>query len=144
MSPPAATRTAVPVMIGVDFRWPGGVIAVVRRFQPVGVVNYPAASVPYTRITEYKHLTGQVHPKTTISYEFARAEGDPFYPIPKPENQALYRRYDELAAQQKDEIFAGRLGSYRYYNMDQVVGQALATHRRLAARFVGADALAGR
>lgn len=115
-----------------------------RRFQEVAVVNYPAEDVPWTRVTEYKHLTGQVHPRTSITYEFPAAEGDPYYPIPRPENQALYLRYDELAAQQRDVIFAGRLGSYRYYNMDQVVGQALATHRRLAPRFAGVAALAGR
>jgi UDP-galactopyranose mutase len=104
-----------------------------RRFQETGVVNYPDAAVPWTRITEYKHLTGQVHPRTTISYEFARAEGDPFYPIPRPENQALYRRYDALGRTTPGVVFTGRLGSYRYFNMDQVVGQALATYRRLAA-----------
>jgi UDP-galactopyranose mutase len=103
-----------------------------RRFQEVGVVNYPDAGVPWTRITEYKHLTGQVHPQTTISYEFARAEGSPFYPIPKPENRALYRQYDALARTLPGVVFTGRLGSYQYFNMDQVVGQALATYRRLA------------
>ena len=105
-----------------------------RRFQPVGVVNFPAEDVPWTRITEYKHLTGQVHPRTSITYEIPSAEGDPYYPIPRPENQELLRRYEALAAQRSDVIFAGRLGSYRYYNMDQVVGQALALHRRLAPR----------
>lgn len=106
----------------------------VRRHQAVGVVNYPAEDVPYTRITEYKHLTGQVHPMTSITTEYPSADGDPYYPIPRPENQALFRRYDELAAQETGVIFAGRLASYRYYNMDQVVGQALAIYRRLAAR----------
>ena len=90
--------------------------------------------MPYTRITEYKHLTGQVHPRTSISYEFARAEGDPFYPVPRPENRALYRQYETLARTRSDVIFAGRLGTYQYFNMDQVVGQALATYRRLAAQ----------
>jgi UDP-galactopyranose mutase len=104
-----------------------------RRFQEVGVVNYPGPEVPWTRITEYKHLTGQVHPQTSISYEIARAEGDPFYPIPKDENRALYRRYDALARTAPGVVFTGRLGSYQYFNMDQVVGQALATYRRLAA-----------
>src|SRR5438128_12642559 len=61
--------------------------------QPVAVVNYPSEDTPYTRITEYKHLTGQVHPKTSITYEFPCAEGDPYYPVPRPENQALYKRY---------------------------------------------------
>jgi len=75
-----------------------------------------------------------VHPRTTISYEFARAEGDPFYPIPQPENHALYRRYDALARTTPGVVFTGRLGSYQYFNMDQVVGQALATYRRLAVQ----------
>lgn len=103
-----------------------------RRLQPVGVVNFPSEDVPYTRITEYKHLTGQVHPMTSVSYEYPAAEGEPYYPIPRPENQALFRRYEELGRDEPSVIFAGRLGSYRYYNMDQVVGQALALHRRLA------------
>jgi UDP-galactopyranose mutase len=102
-----------------------------RRLLPVGVVNYPSEEVPYTRITEYKHLTGQVHPRTSISYEFACAEGDPYYPIPRAENQALYKQYEALARKQNDVTFAGRLGTYKYYNMDQVVGQALSTYRRL-------------
>ncbi|WP_211262946.1 UDP-galactopyranose/dTDP-fucopyranose mutase family protein [Rubellimicrobium mesophilum] len=105
-----------------------------RRFQEVAVVNYPDEAVPYTRITEYKHLTGQVAPRTSITYEYPSAEGDPYYPIPRPENQALYKKYEALANQRDDVIFLGRLGTYRYYNMDQVVGQALATYRRLAER----------
>jgi UDP-galactopyranose mutase len=105
-----------------------------RRFQEVATVNFPAEEVPYTRITEYKHLTGQVHPRTSITYEIPQAEGDPYYPIPRPENQALFRRYEALAAQRPDVLFLGRLGSYRYYNMDQVVGQALAAYRRLVER----------
>ena len=102
-----------------------------EQFQSVAVVNYPSEDVPYTRITEYKHLTGQSHAKTSISYEYARADGEPYYPIPRPENQALYKQYEALAAAQDDVIFVGRLGTYKYYNMDQVVGQALATFRRL-------------
>ncbi len=106
----------------------------VRRLSPVGVINYTSEDVPHTRITEYKHLTGQVHPKTSISYEFACAEGEPYYPIRRPENQALYPQYEAIARSQRDVIFVGRLGTYKYYNMDQVVGQALATHRRLQTR----------
>ena len=68
---------------------------------------------------------------TSISYEFAKDEGEPYYPVPRPENQLLYKQYETLARQQNDVIFAGRLGTYKYYNMDQVVGQALATFRRL-------------
>lgn len=109
-----------------------------RRFQPVGVVNYPSAGVPHTRITEYKHLTGQVSERTSITYEVPAAEGDPYYPIPRPENQALYKCYEALALARPDVSFVGRLATYRYYNMDQVVGQALATYRRLVERGVAA------
>ena len=102
-------------------------------FQPVGTVNYPAEEVPYTRISEYKHLTGQTHPRTSITYEYPSAEGDPYYPIPRAENQALYKRYEALADATPDVWFVGRLATYRYYNMDQVVGQALATFERIDA-----------
>ncbi|MCK9826147.1 UDP-galactopyranose mutase, partial [Nocardioides cavernae] len=98
------------------------------------VVNYPDETVPQTRITEYKHLTGQLHAKTSISYEFPSAEGDPYYPIPRPDNQALFKRYEALADAEEGVTFFGRLATYRYYNMDQVVGQALATYRRMAAK----------
>jgi UDP-galactopyranose mutase len=100
--------------------------------QPVGVVNYPHESVPYTRITEYKHLTGQASDKTSITYEYPSDDGDPYYPIPRDENQVLYKRYEALAIKEAGVSFVGRLATYRYYNMDQVVGQALATYRRLA------------
>lgn len=98
--------------------------------QPVGTVNYPQTE-SYTRITEYKHLTGQVHPKTSLTYEYPMAEGDPYYPVPRPENEALFKRYEALAAATPDVWFVGRLATYRYYNMDQVVGQALATFGRI-------------
>lgn len=100
-------------------------------FQSVAVVNYPAEDVPFTRITEYKHLTGQKHVRTSISYEFPCDEGAPYYPVPKPENQKLYKKYLELADRTEDVEFVGRLATYRYYNMDQVVGQALATYARI-------------
>ncbi|MDT7934487.1 MAG: UDP-galactopyranose mutase [Sphingomonadaceae bacterium] len=99
-------------------------------FQPVGVVNFPQTE-DYTRVTEYKHLTGQVHAKTALTYEYPSAEGDPYYPIPRPENAALYKKYETLAMNTPDVWFVGRLATYRYYNMDQVVGQALATFRRI-------------
>lgn len=99
-------------------------------FLPTGTVNYPAEDVPYTRISEYKYMTGQAHPKTTVTYEYPAAEGDPYYPIPKPENAALYKRYEALADREPNVTFVGRLATYRYYNMDQVVGQALATYRK--------------
>jgi UDP-galactopyranose mutase len=104
-----------------------------ERFQPVGTVNYPAEGVPYTRVSEYKHITGQSHPFTSVTYEFPSAEGDPYYPIPRPENQALYKRYEALADAAPDVWFVGRLATYRYYNMDQIVGQALATFNRIDA-----------
>ncbi len=74
-----------------------------ERYQPVGTVNYPAEDVPYTRISEYKHLTGQQAPRTTITYEYPSAEGDPYYPIPRPENQALFKRYEALGDATKGE-----------------------------------------
>jgi UDP-galactopyranose mutase len=104
----------------------------VPQFQPVAVVNYPDERVPYTRITEYKHLTGQEHPRTSISYEFPCADGDPYYPVPRPENAELYKRYKALADETPGVTFLGRLGTYKYYNMDQVVGQALALYQRIA------------
>ena len=102
-----------------------------EQHQPVAVVNYPIPEVPYTRITEYKHLTGQQHPRTTITYEYPSAEGDPYYPVPRDENQALFKRYEALADATDGVTFVGRLATYRYYNMDQIVGQALATFRRI-------------
>ena len=96
-------------------------------FQPAPVVNYPNEHVPYTRITEFKYLTGQQHSKTSIVYEFPRAEGDPYYPVPRPENAALYKQYQALAEATQGVHFVGRLATYKYYNMDQIVAQALKT-----------------
>ncbi|GAA4450137.1 UDP-galactopyranose mutase [Nibrella saemangeumensis] len=107
-----------------------------EQYQPVAVVNYPNDNA-YTRITEYKYLTGQEHPKTSITFEYPQAEGDPYYPIPKPENAELYQRYKQLADQQPNVHFVGRLGTYRYYNMDQVVAQALTLYKKL----IGAESL---
>ena len=105
----------------------------VAQFQPVATVNYPGEDVPYTRITEYKHLTGQIANRTSITYEYPSSEGDPYYPIPRDENQALFKRYEALSLDEPNVTFVGRLATYRYYNMDQVVGQALAAYRRLRA-----------
>jgi UDP-galactopyranose mutase len=105
-----------------------------EQFQEVAVVNYPCEEVPFTRISEYKHLTGQQSPVTTVTYEYPSAEGDPYYPIPRPENQELFKRYEALADATDDVTFVGRLATYRYYNMDQIVGQALATFRRMDER----------
>ena len=100
-------------------------------FQSAPVVNYPN-EYAYTRVTEFKYLTGQEHPLTSVVYEFPRAEGDPYYPIPRPDNAALYKRYRELADQTPDVHFVGRLATYRYYNMDQVVAQALTLFGKIA------------
>ena len=100
------------------------------QFQPVGVVNYPLDR-DYTRITEYKYLTGQHHPWTALTYEYPTDKGDPYYPVPRAENQALYKQYEDLARAVDDVWFVGRLATYRYYNMDQVVGQALATFEEI-------------
>jgi len=99
----------------------------------VAVVNYPNDH-DYTRVTEFKQLTGQEHSKTGVVYEYPRAEGDPYYPIPKPECNALYKRYQELAEATPGVWFVGRLATYKYYNMDQVVAQALATFEKILGR----------
>jgi len=101
--------------------------------QPVAVVNYTVDEA-YTRVTEMKHLTGQVHPRTTLVYEVPTAQGDPYYPVPQPANAELYQRYRALAEATPDVHFAGRLATYRYYNMDQVVAQALALFDRLSGK----------
>jgi len=105
-----------------------------ERHQGVAVVNYPDEATPYTRVTEYKHLTGQQCPRSSITFEYPAEEGDPYYPIPREENQALFKRYEALAVALSDVTFVGRLATYRYYNMDQVVGQALSAYRRLASK----------
>jgi UDP-galactopyranose mutase len=101
-------------------------------FQPGAVVNYPNEHA-YTRITEFKYLTGQSHSKTTVVYEFPKSEGEPYYPVPRAQNAELYRRYKALADATPDVHFVGRLATYKYYNMDQVVAQALALVERIVA-----------
>lgn len=96
----------------------------VQFAQPVGTVNYPNDHA-YTRITEFKHLTGQRHNGTSLVREYPQADGEPYYPIPRPQNEALYRLYSEKAQELTTVTFVGRLAQYRYYNMDQVVGAAL-------------------
>jgi UDP-galactopyranose mutase len=101
-----------------------------NTFQPVATVNYPN-DYDFTRITEFKKLTGQRHPKTTILREYPTAEGAPFYPVPTRENQNLYEKYAEVAAKEAGVLFAGRLGKYRYLNMDMAVKEALDLYARL-------------
>ncbi len=102
-------------------------------FQPAAVVNYPNEHA-YTRVTEFKYLTGQEHAKTAIVYEYPMGEGDPYYPVPQPQNAELYARYKALADALPLVHFAGRLGTYKYYNMDQVVAQALTLAAKLQER----------
>jgi len=106
--------------------------------QQAPVINYPNENA-YTRVTEFKYLTGQQHTKTTVVYEYPQAEGDPYYPVPRPENQQIYRKYQALAHQTAGVHFLGRLGTYKYYNMDQCVAQALAYYRKV---LVGGEDLA--
>lgn len=101
-----------------------------NTFQKTGTVNYPNEH-PFTRITEFKYLTGQEHSKTSVVFEFPQSEGDPYYPIPRSENALLYRKYQELAKESKDVYFVGRLATYKYYNMDQVVAQALTMFKKI-------------
>ncbi|MBD0331511.1 MAG: UDP-galactopyranose mutase [Chitinophagaceae bacterium] len=101
-----------------------------ENFQPTGTVNYPNEQL-YTRITEFKFLTGQKHHKTSIVYEFPRAEGDPYYPVPRPENAELYKKYQQLTTNMTNTYFVGRLATYKYYNMDQVVAQALTLFKKI-------------
>ena len=100
-------------------------------FQSAPVVNYPNEQ-PYTRVTEFKYLTGQEHNRTSVVYEFPKAEGDPYYPVPRKENAALYAKYKALADQTPGVTFVGRLATYKYYNMDQIVAQALTTYGKIA------------
>lgn len=102
-----------------------------QTFQKVGTINFPNEH-KYTRITEFKYLSGQQHPKTTIVYELPQSEGDPYYPVPQKENYDLYSKYEKLARETRPDVyFVGRLATYKYYNMDQVVAQALALYKKI-------------
>ena len=107
----------------------------ISQYQPVATVNDPSPEVPWTRITEFKHITGQQHPGTSIVTEYPQAQGDPYYPIPNTENETLFQCYKQLAAREMGVTFVGRLAQYRYYNMDQVVGAALVAAQRLKEIF---------
>jgi UDP-galactopyranose mutase len=102
-------------------------------YLPVMQVNYPNEE-EYTRIVELKHCTGQKLPVTTIVREYPQDYGpgrEPYYPVPAPDARALYDKYAERAAAEKDVTFVGRMATYRYYNMDQVVAMALAEFEKL-------------
>jgi UDP-galactopyranose mutase len=114
----------------LEFRWE---TREVEWAQPVAVINYTVDEA-YTRVTEMKHLTGQVSSRTSLVYEYPRAEGEPYYPVPQPANMEMYKRYRALADATPGVHFVGRLATYRYYNMDQVVAQALAVFDRLQGK----------
>jgi UDP-galactopyranose mutase len=108
-----------------------------ERHQPVASINYPTSHA-FTRITEMGHLTGEWSDVTTVAIEYPLAHQhgvtEPYYPIPRDENQALHSRYVALAKKEAPNIvFAGRLGDYNYYNMDQAAAGALSLFRRIAA-----------
>ncbi|HUS10790.1 MAG TPA: UDP-galactopyranose mutase [Pyrinomonadaceae bacterium] len=103
----------------------------VSVYQPAPVINYPNDQL-YTRVTEFKYLTGQEHAKTSVVYEFPKAEGDAYYPVPRKENADLYVKYKALTEATPDVHFVGRLATYKYYNMDQIVAQALTTYAKIA------------
>jgi UDP-galactopyranose mutase len=105
-----------------------------ERLFPVCSINEPDFEVPYTRRTEFRHMTGQSHTSSTVAVEYPRSEGDPYYPIPSEEPKALYKRYEDLAARETDVTFVGRLARYQYLNMDQVTAQALSVFERIAER----------
>lgn len=107
-----------------------------ERSQEVGTVNYPNDHA-FTRITEFKHLTGQQHAGTSIVREYPQSEGDPYYPVPRPQNAALFKRYEALACKERDVTFVGRLAQYRYFNMDQCVSAALKAADRVVAKLGG-------
>ncbi len=93
-------------------------------YQPTTTVNYPN-DYDFTRITEHKRATGQIHPKTTIIREYSSWEGEPYYPVPNPKNQKLYEEYRKETEKLKDIYFVGRLANYKYFNMDQAFRNAL-------------------
>lgn len=104
-----------------------------ERLQLVGTVNYPNDHA-YTRVTEFKHLTGQQHSGTSIVREYPQDSGCPYYPVPRPESEQLFRQYRELSEREPRVTFVGRLAQYRYYNMDQVVAAALSASRNFLSR----------
>jgi UDP-galactopyranose mutase len=104
----------------------------IQTFQAAPVVNYPNEHL-YTRVTEFKYLTGQEHSKTSIVYEFPKSEGDAYYPVPRKENAEIYAKYKALADRTPEVHFVGRLATYKYYNMDQIVAQALTVYAKMSS-----------
>jgi len=112
-------------------------------WQPAMQVNYPSENVDFTRIVEIKHATGQEIESTTIVREYpadVEVTEEPYYPVPTLDSKALYKKYESLAALESQVTFTGRLATYRYYNMDQVVGMALSVFEKKASQGDFADA----
>ena len=102
----------------------------IENYQGNAVVNYTDHEVPYTRIIEHKHFEFGKQPTTIVSREYStewRPGVEPYYPVNDSENNALYERYASMAAQEKTVVFGGRLGQYKYYDMDKVIAMALKT-----------------
>jgi len=100
----------------------------VENYQGNAVVNYTAREVPYTRVIEHKHFEFGTQPTTIISREYSTEwspGAEPYYPVNDEKNSVLYEKYRALAAQESSVIFGGRLGQYRYYDMDQIIAAAL-------------------
>jgi UDP-galactopyranose mutase len=108
----------------------------IKQYQTAAVINYPNEKA-YTRIAEFKSITGQLSERTSIALEYPQAQGEPYYPIPQPETAAIFRQYKELADRTSAVYFVGRLAAYRYYNMDQVVAQALSTFNKIVRQRPG-------
>ena len=100
----------------------------VDNYQGNAVVNYTEREVPYTRVIEHRHFEKCDAKGTVVSKEFSSEWSvgiEPYYPINNDENNALYQKYEQLASQEKNVIFGGRLGKYKYYDMDKVIEAAL-------------------
>ena len=104
------------------------------NYQGNAVINYTEREVPYTRIIEHKHFEFGKQPKTVISREYSSEWSvgmEPYYPVNDEKNNALFARYKELADKEENVIFGGRLGNYKYYDMDKVIEAALTAVREL-------------
>lgn len=106
----------------------------VKDYQGNAVVNYTQRDIPYTRVIEHKHFAFGTQPKTVVTHEYSREwmpGMEPYYPIQSEENQAMLAQYQALADQEPKVIFGGRLGQYRYLDMDQVIASAMALYERI-------------
>jgi UDP-galactopyranose mutase len=113
-----------------------------NEFQPVSQVNYTQPDIPFTRITEYKHILNQdVKGATTIVREYSTAEGEPYYPVPTSKNRENYRKYQELAMKDEENgvFFVGRLATYKYYNMDAAILAALEAADMFLDKYIKSD-----